>query len=856
MDNDATTVDVDVIAVGAGMAGLYLLHKMRELGFSATVLEAADDVGGTWYWNRYPGARCDVESIDYSFSFDEALQQEWEWSERYATQPEILRYIQHVADRFELRRDIQFETAVAHAEWNDVERRWHVTTETGDTMTCRWYVMATGCLSVPKAIDIDGADSFAGPTYVTGRWPHSDVDFTGRRVAVIGTGSSAIQAIPLIAEQASSVTVFQRTANYSIPARNRPTDPAEVAAVKANYGERREAARWSRGGVPLPLPIERVLDVPVDERNRRLESVWQDGHLLGISALFTDIAVNPEANEAVAEFVRNKVRGIVTDPVTAELLCAKEFPIFTKRLCLDTNYYETFNHAHVRLVDLRSEPISSISESGVHTSERSFEVDDIVFATGFDAMTGAIVAVDIKGRNGIELRDVWADGPKTYLGLTIPEFPNLFMITGPQSPSVLSNMMVSIEQHVEWIADCLVALRDDGFDVIEATETAGDGWNQHATDCAEFTLFNQADSWYMGANVPGKPRVLLPYLGGVSTYRETCDRVTEQDYLGFRRSGPGGERCNDGIVNRLQPDVSTILGFMSQLELPPIDSMAPDQAREFMAASAASRPPGPEVGEIVDGTYQGAATDLDYRLYRPATPGPHAVMLYFHGGGWVLGSAESDDPFCRYLCANGDVIVVSVNYRHAPEARFPAPVDDAWAALQWIGGAAAGFGGDPDRILVGGWSAGANLAAVVAQRARDAGDVKIAAQMLINPATDSDLNRTSFVENADGYVLTRSLMTWFWDHYCDDADRGDPRAAPLRADSLAGLPQALVVTAEFDPLRDEGNAYANALNAAGSPAQLLELRGQIHTSVTSVGMVLSAEKAREEIAAVVSSFAR
>ncbi len=830
------------------MAGLYMLHKLRELGFSAVGLETADDVGGTWYWNRYPGARCDIESMDYSLSFDADLEQEWEWSERYATQPEILRYLQHVADRFDLRRDIRFETTVERAEWQSDDERWQIRTTTGDVIFGRHYVMASGCLSVPKDIDIAGVNNFAGPTYSTGRWPHEGVDFAGQRVAVIGTGSSGIQAIPLIAEQADELTVFQRTANYSLPAGNRPLDPAAVADLKARYPDHRAEARASRAGVPRPQPTAGVQQVGVAERERLLEAQYADGGLLGFGSVFTDTSVDETSNEIVAEFVRNKVRSKVDDPVVAEMLAPRHFPIFTKRLCLDTNYYETFNNDHVHLVDLRDEPISTITETGIDTSDRSIEVDAIVFATGFDAMTGAIVAVDVRGRNGQQLRDAWAEGPQTYLGLCVPGFPNFFTITGPQSPSVLSNMAVSIEQHVEWIADCLVDLRDGGHTTIEATETARDGWNQHNNDCAALTLFNKADSWYVGANVPGKPRVVLPYIGGVGTYRQMCDQVRARDYLGFERRGPNGSTVNDGVVARLQPDVAAVLNIMAELGLPPIESLSPHEARGFMAASAEASPPGPAVGEIIDGTFPGAdGNDLDYRLYRPATAGPHGAVAYFHGGGWVLGNATSDDALCRQLCNESGAVIISCDYRHAPEARFPAAVEDGIAAVRWIADNADALGASA-KLAVAGWSAGANVAAVAAQHARDNGGPTLAGQVLITPVTDCDMTRASYVDNAEGFTLTAGLMRWFWDHYCDVADRTDPRASPLRAHDLANLPPATIVTCEFDPLRDEGGAYAQALAAAGNVVTHLPQRGQIHTSIGAVGMNLSGRAARTQIA--------
>ncbi len=848
--------EVDVVVVGAGFAGLYLHDRLRELGYSHLGFDAADDVGGTWYWNRYPGARCDVESLDYSYSFDPELDAEWEWSERYATQPEILEYLGYVADRHDLRRHVRFSTRVDRAEWDDDARRWQVTTDRGDTITCRWYVMASGCLSVPKIPDIPGVERFTGPTYSTGTWPHEGVDFTGRRVAVIGTGSSAIQSIPLIASQAAELTVFQRTPNFSIPAHNGPVDAAKKAEIEADRAAYRERARQSRTGVPGPQPEISALAVSDEERRAAYEEAWAQGGLFSLSRCFNDLGANQAANDTVAEFIRSKIRDIVDDPETADKLCPTDYPYGTKRPCLDDDYFATYNQDHVHLVDLRAEPITTITETGIDTDACSHEFDDIVFATGFDAMTGALVSVDIRGRDDLTLADAWAQGPRTYLGLMSVGFPNLFMVTGPGSPSVLSNMVVSIEQHVEWITDTLDHLRQRGLDTIEPTPTAEEGWARHVTEYAEITLFPKANSWYMGANVPGKPRMFLPYVGGVDRYRRICDRVVAEDYLGFRLRGDDAEACNDGVVCRLKPDVEILLETMAALDLPPIESLSPEQARAFMEAAAEQRPPGPEVGEIVDGTLPGAAGELDYRLYRPDGPGPHPLVIYFHGGGWVLGHATSDEPLCRDLCVRSGAAILSVDYRHAPENRFPAAVEDALAATRWAVAHAEELGGDPARLLVAGWSAGGNLAAVVAQHVR--GEIDLAGQVLLTPATDGARTYASQRENAEGYVLTAALMAWFWDHYLPEAegDRSDPLASPLRTDDLSGLPPTLIVTAEFDPLRDEGAAYAEALTAAGNEVEHHRAMGHTHTSPGAVDVLPSSVEIRDVLAGAIRRFAK
>jgi cation diffusion facilitator CzcD-associated flavoprotein CzcO len=524
-----TKTGFDAVVVGAGFAGLVMLHHLRAHGFSVRVFEAGSGIGGTWYWNRYPGARCDIESLEYSYQFSEELQQEWEWSERYATQPEILRYIEHVADRFDLRRDIQLETRVHAAHWNEAESRWSIQTGRGD-VTARFLIMATGCLSSANLPDFPGRDSFAGPTYHTGRWPHGGVDFTGKRVAVIGTGSSAIQSIPLIAEQAAQLTVFQRTPSYSIPAHNAPLAPDAVRTVKADYPRFRafNAAQPFGAGFP-PNPVF-AFHVDEAERQRIYEERWRIGGL-GFITAFGDLLVDPTANQTAAEFVRAKIHEIVRDPKVAEKLSPRQV-IGCKRLCVDTSYYATFNRPNVSLVDVSETPIEAITARGVRVAGIEHEVDAIVFATGFDAMTGALLAVDIRGAGGRTLRDKWVEGPRTYLGLGTAGFPNLFIITGPGSPSVLANMVPAVEQHAEWIRDCLVYLREHGIARIDPKPAAEQAWVGHVNDVANGTVFPSCSSWYLGANVPGKPRVFMPYIG-FPTYVAKCAEVAAKGYEGF-----------------------------------------------------------------------------------------------------------------------------------------------------------------------------------------------------------------------------------------------------------------------------------------------------------------------------------
>lgn len=526
---------IDAVVVGAGFAGLYLLHKLRMLGFSVVSYEAGSDVGGTWYFNRYPGARCDVESFDYSYSFDPVIEQEWTWTERFATQPEILRYIGFVADRLDLRRDIRFDTRVAAAQWQETAHLWDVTTDQGETVAARYLILATGSLSAAKAPDITGLATFGGETLFTSSWPEDGVDLSGRRVGIIGTGSSGIQAIPLIAEQADHLTVFQRTPAFSLPARNAPLDEAAIAERKRRYREHRAACRATQTGVLFRSTDQSALVLDEAARRAVYEQAWAYGGQDFIRT-FKDLILDHRANETAADFVRDKIAEIVTDPRTATALTPRNFPIGSKRVAVDTNYYETFNRPNVALVDLRETPIETIEPGGVRTTAGLTEIDTLVLATGFDAITGSFLRIAVENGNGLTLADKWAAGPQTYLGLGVSGFPNLFIVAGPGSPSVLVNMVLAGEQHAEWIADCLTAMRERGLTRIEAQADAEHGWVERVNKLAGRTLFMAGDSWYLGANVPGKPRVFMPFVGGFAAYADICADVARDGYRGFSLS--------------------------------------------------------------------------------------------------------------------------------------------------------------------------------------------------------------------------------------------------------------------------------------------------------------------------------
>jgi len=523
--------EVDAVVVGGGFGGMYMLYKLREAGFSVQGFEAGDGVGGTWYWNRYPGARCDVPSLFYSYTWSEELQKEWRWTEKYAAQPEILAYANHVADKFDLRPMIAFETRVLAAHFDEAADRWRVTTDRGDALMARFVVMATGCLSTPRKPPIPGVDDFAGPTYHTGAWPHEGVDFTGQRVAVIGTGSSGIQSIPQIARQADHVTVFQRTANYSVPANNTPLTDKDIEdfwKMYPGYIAMIKGPGMGFGGNPA-----NALAATPEERRQWFEEFWGvggAGFLAAWGGVITDLDLNNEA----ADFVREKIGETVSDARTADALKPNDHPIGTKRICVDIDYFETYNRPNVTLVNLKETPIEAIEARAVRTAEATYEVDALVFATGFDAMTGTLLSLDIKGVGGLTLQEAWAEGPKAYLGLAVAGLPNLFIVTGPGSPSVLSNMINSIEQHVEWIIDCMGYMREHGFTRIAADAETQEAWVTHVRRVADKTLFPRAASWYMGANIPGKPRVFMPYIG--FGYRKKCQDVAAAGYEGFQLS--------------------------------------------------------------------------------------------------------------------------------------------------------------------------------------------------------------------------------------------------------------------------------------------------------------------------------
>jgi cation diffusion facilitator CzcD-associated flavoprotein CzcO len=549
--------DYDAVIVGAGFSGLYQLHRLRDKhGLSVKVIEKADDVGGTWYWNRYPGAQCDSESHVYCYSFNEDILEEWQWSERYPSQPEVLEYLRFVADELDLRKDIEFDTEVTSASFDDTDGQWQVETDDGSTVTSQFFVTAVGCLSEPWVPDFDNRDSFEGEAYHTGRWPHDGVDFTDKRVAVIGTGASGIQVIPKVAEEdIEHLTVFQRTPNYAIPARDRPLEDEDWDEIQKNYNEILEAAHENGFGHPFEPAYQTAEDRPMEEVREILEPRWKEGGFR-FMLTFEDLVFNPETNEKVSQFIREKIEGTVEDPALAEKLVPRGHYYATKRPPLHTNYYETFNKSHVSLVDVTEDPVERVTPEGIQTGDGHREFDMIIYATGFDAMTGTLLNMDITGRDGLTLDDKWEDGPQTYLGLGVHGFPNMFTITGPQSPSVLSNMPVSIEHHVEWVADALNHFAENDVRLVEPTKEAEEAWTAHNTEVAQQTLYPTADSWYMNRNIEDKPTVFTPYIGGVDVYHQTIQEVAQKGYEGFELT----ETLSDLNLQGDQPRLSVMEG--------------------------------------------------------------------------------------------------------------------------------------------------------------------------------------------------------------------------------------------------------------------------------------------------------
>lgn len=827
---------VDAVIVGAGFSGLYATHRLRnQLGLSVQGFEAASGPGGVWYWNRYPGARCDFESIFYSYSFDEDLQREWRWTERYASQPEILAYLEHVADRFDLRRSFRFGTRITSAVWDDDARHWEVGTDDGAVTTARFFINGAGGFAVTKPNDFPGQDDFRGTVLHTSEWPAGGVDLAGKRVAVVGTGSTGIQVIQTIAEQVAELTVFQRTANFACPLGNRPLTDEEFERTVADYPRLREESRSCASGAAFPRAVRPALADTPEERRRTYDQYYDGGGFRMLSSTYFDLLHNPEANKTAADYIRDRIRERVKDPAVAELLCPNDHPYAAKRATFETNYYEAFNLPHVRLVDARTTPIERITEKGIATTAEEYEVDVIVLATGYDVGGAGLMRMGVVGREGLKLTDAWAHGQRAYIGMATPGFPNLFHVNGPQSAATLSNNPIAIEDSADFIVNLIGYMNTHGHATSEATADGGDRWNDLVREVADATLFPKASSWYMGDNIPGKPRAPLSIFTGVPMYRAVCAEVEGTGYAGFSFDGQGRD-----LPSMVRVDGAAVyfLAGLLNMGIKPLEDCSLEEIRAANDSFTMAQLPVPSDVEITDTRYPIEGSQRTARLYRPPVEGPLPVVVFIHGGGWIAGSLDGYDEPCAVLARRLGALVVSPDYRLAPEHPFPAATDDTLAVLRWAADHIAEFGGDPERLAVGGESAGGNLAAVAAQRARDEGGPRLCAQVLIAPLVDFLAETESRKAFARGPVLTTELGARMGALYLGDlAHAASPLAAPALAADLSGLPPALVVTMEIDPLRDEAEDYARSLSEAGVPTVCRRIDGLIHTSLLLSGAV-------------------
>ena len=843
--------NVDAVIVGAGFSGLYATHRLRNLqGLSVRCFEAADGPGGVWYWNRYPGARCDFESLFYSYTFDAQLQREWRWPERFAAQPDILAYLEHVADRFDLRRSYQFNTRVTSAAWDDNAARWVVGTADGATTTARFLVNAAGSFSVAKENEFPGQSDFRGVVAHTSRWPVGDVDLDGKRVAVIGTGSTGIQVIQTIAPHVGELTVFQRTANYACPLGNRPLNDNEFQKAVDDFPFTRIEARTRMMGTLYPRAVRSALMDTAEQHRRLYDHFYNGGAVRMIVSTYYDLLTDPQANATAAEYIRDRIRERVRDPQTAELLCPNDHPYGGKRAPFENHYYEVFNLPHVRLVDARTAPIVRITERGISTTDREYEFDVIVLATGFDIGAGALAEMGVVGRRGRKLRDQWEFGQRAYLGMATHGFPNLFHINGPQGPAVITNNLVAIEDNVDFVGKLIAYLDSHERATAEATAEAECRYDQIVREVADATLISTAKTWFMGDNIPGKPRTPIALFTGAPMYRAMCAEVETTEYGGF--SIDGDDRDVPHLIRLDGRAVFVLAGLLNMgaksLEQC-LEEGALEEARSAMESFRLLQLPLPSDVTITDARYPIEGGDRMVRLYRPAAAGVLPVLVFIHGGGWVGGTLSAFDEPCAKLARRLGALVVSPDYRLAPEHPFPAASDDTVAVLRWASARVADFGGDPDRIAVGGESAGANLAAVAAIRLREEGGARLRAQVLVTPLVDFLAETESRMVFADAPILTTRLIARMAETYLGDlANAASPWASPARTGNLSGLPPALVITMEVDPLRDEGEQYVRALAAAGVPAVSRRFEGLFHAAFGLSGAIPRVSEIHDAIA--------
>ena len=839
-------IDVDVVIVGAGFAGLYATHRLGNLqGLSVQCFEAGHGPGGVWYWNRYPGARCDFESLYYSYTFDEDLQREWRWTERWAAQPEILAYLEHVADRFDLRRSYRFDTRVTSAIWDDDAKRWAVGADDGTITTARFFINATGSFEVTKKNDFPGQDDFRGTVLHTSQWPAGGVDLDGKRVAVVGTGSTGVQVIQTIASQVKELTVFQRTANFVCPLSNRPITDDEFQKAVAEFPRLRVEARSYLGGVPYPRATKSALTDTPEERRRVYGQYYGEGMRILASTYF-DLMTNPTANATAAEYIRDRIRDRVIDPEVAELLCPTDHPYGGKRPPFEIGYYETFNLPHVKLVDARTTPIVRITERGIATTAMEYEFDVIVLATGFDIGAGALARMGVLGRGGRKLTDHWANGQRAYLGMATHGFPNLFHITGPQSVQAVYNNPLAAEDNVDFVAGLIAYMDGHNAVTTEATAVAEDRYDELVRGVADAMLFSKANTSLMGDNIPGKPRTPVSLFAGGPIYLAICSEVEATDYGGF--SFDGNDR---GVPSMIRLDASAMLVVSGLLNMgaKPLEDCSLEEARDAMESFKMMQLPVPCDVRIDDTLYPIEGGERTARLYRPAVDGSLPVVVLIHGGGFIGGSLDSWDEPCASLARRLGALVVSPDYRLAPEHPFPAATDDTVAVLRWAADHIADYGGDPKRIAVGGESAGANLAAVAAIRLRDEGGPRLRAQVLVTPPTDFLAETEARKVFAHAPILSTKVGERMGALYLGDPGNATSAwAAPAQASDLSGLPPALVITMEVDPLRDEGEDYARALSAAGVPTVCHRFNGLFHATFSLSGAIPRAAEIQNAIA--------
>ena len=831
------STDIDVLILGAGFTGLYAMYKFRdEMGLRVQGYDYAKGPGGVWYWNRYPGARCDFPSVYYSFSFSPEVSREWKWSEKYAAQPEIMAYQEFVADRLDLRRSFTFGVGATSVTWDDSEKHWRALMSDGSEVTATYFINGTGGLSIPAKVTLPGLDTFAGAVYRTPEWPEEPVSFAGKRVAVMGTGSSGIQVIQEVAKSAAHLTVLQRTPQYATPMRNKAFTPDEQQWNCDNYEAIRAKASPISGsdfGEMRPS----LLAEPAEEVQRHLAERYEEGGLGFAFSNYADILYDPRANEVASEFIREQIRARVKDPVVAEMLCPKDYPYTTKRPPLETNYFEVYNQDNVTLVDIKATPIEEFTPSGVRTTGGDYDFDILILATGFDAFTGAQLALPMTGRNGATLQKYWDDGPLDYLGMGIHDFPNYFQFGVGPSAASQRNAVTFNEEQIDFAAAAIAEAMNRGARTLEPSRAADEAWKVLCDGIQQFTLFPlNPNTWYLGHNVEGKKPAAYVFFAGAPMYHAIMAQIRFGGWGGFEFDGVDDVGLPPLV--RLDPAVSNFLGGMMMSGAPTLEEAPLEVIRMMVAGSGHMQIPGPDIPVFDE-------PDARLRVYAPDGATNLPVVIVLHGGGFVAGNLDSFDPTCRRLAVDIGAIVVNVDYRLAPEFAFPTALEDVRDAVTWVRHNIANFGGDPGRIAFVGESAGANLATVVSRWLGGAGD-GVTAQVLLYPTTDGTIQTASKREFFHGPFVSTPTTEKFWKLYVGDGPT-NPDNSPLQADDLEVSPPALILTMGIDPLRDEGEMYADKLAAAGVDVQRERFEGLMHGTYGFSKMIPPAQRIHERI---------